>query len=84
MQVRAHLATEFGVDLSLARMLAEPTVANLAALVKQCEAPADAIQPIERAASGDEGRLLARIDELSDAEVDAALRGILSAAEGTP
>jgi hypothetical protein len=69
----------FDVDVPIARLFAEPTVANLAAAVAEGRGSAG-FQPIEpgpRVGAEHEETLLERIDELSEEEVDSALDRIL-------
>jgi len=73
-QVTARVSRIVGVELPLRLLFEASTLGDFAASVAEAASrPAEELEPIEPIVALDAADLLARIDELSDAEVDALL-----------
>jgi acyl carrier protein len=75
-QVLSRVGKEYRLELPVAVLFEAPTVAKLAARIEQAqrEQPARAVPPIAPSGSTRAAELLARLDQFSEAELEALLR----------
>jgi acyl transferase domain-containing protein/acyl carrier protein len=82
MQLLSRIRETFQVEIPLRVLFELPTVAGLASFVTQSRSGLKiAGEPVARIERADDERLLSRLDELSEAEVDALLSDMLAESE---
>jgi acyl carrier protein len=76
-QAMSRIIDKFKVELPLQRLFEQPTVAGFAEVIMNAEGfRPEGIDPITRINRSVEEMLLARLDELSDEEVEVLLRDV--------
>jgi amino acid adenylation domain-containing protein len=76
MQLVAKVREQFGAELDIRSIFEEPTIPGLATLIAK-KSGAPRAKPIEKMRRVDEGRVLAKLDQMSDENVEKLLEELL-------